>query len=89
MWKSVKNHKEIKQAREFYFVWGQDRTWEGLRYGDWKIVRRKKGEGYSDWELYNLGNDPYESQNHALTQPEISTDLVSRFNQQKLKDKLK
>lgn len=89
MWKSIKNHKEILKDREFYFVWGKNRTWEGLRYGHWKIVRRLNDENYSDWELYNLENDPYESQNHASYQPEILHDLISRFNKQKQKDKLK
>ncbi len=89
MWKSIKNHKEKTNSREFYFVWGQDRNWEGLRYGDWKIVRGKKNNIYSDWELFNLKNDPYESQNLADVKIEILADLLSRFNKQKQYDKLK
>ena len=70
-------------------MWGTNRVWEGLRYGDWKIVRRKNGNAYSDWELYNLENDPYESQNYVAYRKDILNDLIARFNQQKQKDKLK
>lgn len=88
MWKSISKQKELKSKREFYFVWGKDRRWEGLRYGNWKIVRKKK-KVYNKWELYNLVNDPYESHNLASLKPEILDDLILRFEAQKAKDNLK
>jgi len=89
MWKPISKHKELKTKREFYFVWGRNRIWEGLRYGTWKIIRKKSKKKYSKWELYNLENDPYESQNIATTYPAIVNDLVTRYKNHKSKDNLK
>lgn len=89
MWKIIENQKESKNPREFYFVFGENRKYEGLRYGKWKIVRKKENSGYYNlWELYNLENDPYETQDIPSSNLKILNDLVSRFDRQKSKDKL-
>ncbi|OWW23564.1 hypothetical protein B4Q04_19735 [Zobellia sp. OII3] len=88
MWKSIESQYEVDDKREFYFVWGENRTWEGLRYGDWKIVRKKNNGVYSKWELFNLENDPYEAQNLASSESLKLNDLVLRFDKQKQNDKL-
>lgn len=88
MWNSIKTGTENSDKREFYFVWGRNRIWEGLRYGNWKINRKKKGETYSSWELYNLDNDPYESQDLALINSTVLKDLIKRFEKQKQSDKI-
>jgi|GEM_PF-4690030 len=53
------------------------------------MVRKKSKKKYSKWELYNLENDPYESQNIATTYPAIVNDLVTRYKNHKSKDNLK
>ena len=60
--------------------WGVERKWVGLRYREWKIIRKKNKAQYSNWELYNLENDPYESQNISSTHAKVLNNLISRFN---------
>lgn len=62
----------------------------GLRLGDWKVVylpRSPDGAAYSrldpiatDWELYNLQDDPGETRNLARERPEKLKELVSAWN---------
>ncbi|RBP44426.1 arylsulfatase A-like enzyme [Roseimicrobium gellanilyticum] len=89
--------------REFYWVWGAGRFWEGQRHGDWKIIRenrKPKGKAAqeaaaagappaSTWMLFNVAEDPLEKTDLAAAKTEIVADLVSRFEAQKQKDNLK
>lgn len=49
---------------------------DGLRLGDWKLVRGAKGK----FELYDLGEDIGEKKDLAGMYPEIVTELVSILN---------
>ena len=49
---------------------------DGLRLGDWKLVRGDKGK----FELYDLGEDIGEQNNIAGKHPEILAELVKLLN---------
>ncbi|QIF03653.1 arylsulfatase [Roseimicrobium sp. ORNL1] len=88
--------------REFYWVWGAGRYWEGLRQGDWKVIRdhrQPKGKAARDaaatnappagtWMLFNVAKDPLEKTDLAAVKPELVADLAKRFEAQKAKDNL-
>ena len=78
-----------KDSGKDIVFWGVERKWVGLRYREWKIIRKKNKAQYSNWELYNLENNPYELQNILSTHTKVLNSLISRFNKDKLKDKLK
>ena len=61
-----------------YWVWDQGRReqWRSIRQGDWKLIRRS---GNEPWQLYNLANDLSESSDLATKRPEITMELVSKF----------
>jgi arylsulfatase len=44
--------------------------------GDWKIVQPPR----SDWMLFNLAQDPSESNDMAASEPDQLTALVAEFN---------
>lgn len=46
-----------------------------LYRGDWKLLK----ELTTDWELYNLANDPYERHNLAASEPQVLADLLAEF----------
>ena len=54
-----------------------------MRHGDWKIVRMGKRlqAGRAKWELYDLSKDISEQTNLADAQPEILSELISRWNE--------
>jgi arylsulfatase A-like enzyme len=88
--------------REFYWVWGAGRFWEGLRHGDWKIIRDNrppKGKAAREaaasgapaagtWMLFNVADDPLEKTDHAAAKPEMVAELAKRFEAHKAKDNL-
>ena len=47
----------------------------GLRVGDWKIIVHKKVQ-----ELYNLHEDPNETNNLAATQPEKLKEMRDHYD---------
>jgi arylsulfatase A-like enzyme len=49
-----------------------------LRQGDWKIHR---GRGDSSWQLFNVAQDPAESQNLAASQADRLAKLVTAWEQ--------
>jgi arylsulfatase A-like enzyme len=59
----------------------RETRWEmiyALRRGDWKLVQDVPGGAF---ELYNLGTDPFETQNRAASQPTVFADLMSALDQ--------
>jgi arylsulfatase A-like enzyme len=66
-------------------VWGPRRNRLALRHGSWKIVRLAPT---APWELYHLGDDPYEKTNLAAKLPEKLAELQALFNAEKSKDAL-
>lgn len=47
--------------------------------GDWKILARQGAHGDGRWELYNLANDPTESNDLAAQMPEHLASMVQEF----------
>ncbi|MCA9107590.1 MAG: sulfatase-like hydrolase/transferase [Planctomycetales bacterium] len=76
------------EPRELYWIWSPRTNRWALRYGDWKIVKYGTGTpvGPSDWQLFNLVDDPAEAKNIAEQHPEIVADLHARFQRQHAKD---
>lgn len=77
------------EKRDLYWIWNKTINRWALRYGDWKIVRYTKKEPQlpSDWELYNLKNDPKEKTNVADQHPEVRQQLHTLFLIQRAKDR--
>jgi arylsulfatase len=51
--------------------------------GDWKILWMPKPFGKSEWELFDLKDDPAELNDLSAAQPERLEDLVARWEQYK------
>ena len=79
------------QKRDLYWIWAQRTNRWALRFGDWKIVKygREEPQDVSDWQLYNLAQDPAEKVDMADENVETVTLLHQRFLQQRSKDKTK
>lgn len=75
------------EPRRIYTVWHENRRWEALRSGGWKIVRHRGKSGkYAPWELYDVGNDPNETTDLAGKKPDVLERLIEEFEQEKKKD---
>jgi arylsulfatase/uncharacterized sulfatase len=48
--------------------------------GDYKLVRNGRPYGDGVWRLYNLGQDPGETENLALVQPDIFAYMISSYD---------
>ena len=77
--------------RDLYFTWSRKINRWALRRGDWKIV--KYGEAQptqpSDWELFNLADDPKEKANVADANVAIVEEMHERFLNHRSKDRIK
>lgn len=75
--------------RDLYWVWNQNSSRWALRHGDWKIVRysRKEPTVATDWQLFNLKDDPKEESNLAESHPDRLAQLHNRFLVQRAKDR--
>ncbi len=52
---------------------------QALRKGDWKISNINRPFGTSEWQLFNLADDPGETNNLALQQPERLLGLIEAW----------
>jgi arylsulfatase len=50
-----------------------------VRTGDWKLVWEEVPWGKSDWELFNLKDDPGETRDLALKEPKILKELIHKW----------
>ncbi|MEX0641326.1 MAG: arylsulfatase [Pirellulales bacterium] len=82
LWPILTGEKAAPVERSIYIVWGFKREWEALRYGDWKIVRRKG----RPWELYDLSADPNETKNLADAHSDKRKELIERYEQVRSRD---
>ncbi|TWT80719.1 Arylsulfatase [Planctomycetes bacterium CA13] len=75
--------------RDLYWTWNTKTNRWALRYGEWKIVKYGVGspEQPSQWQLFNLAEDPKEQTNVAVEHPEIVSTLHQRFLIHRAKDK--
>lgn len=74
--------------RNMYWIWGSQTTRWALRWSDWKIVRYSPQEPSepSDWQLFNLKEDPKETTDVAATHPEVVEKLHGMFLNQRALD---
>jgi arylsulfatase len=49
--------------------------------GDWKILNLPKPFGTGDWELFNLREDPAESNDLSTQNPEIREELIKAYKE--------
>ena len=49
--------------------------WRGVRVGDWKATWIDKPFGVSDWELFNLAEDPGETRDLSDQKPDKVVEL--------------
>lgn len=68
------------EHRALHWIWnqGRDQQWQGMRAGDYKLLR---SSNTAPWELYNLANDVSESQNLADTQSGQLKRMIQQFEQ--------
>lgn len=52
---------------------------QAVRMGDWKLVQHAQPYGEGEWELYNLNNDPTETENISTQHPEKVTELLQEW----------
>ncbi|MDH7571072.1 MAG: sulfatase-like hydrolase/transferase [Armatimonadota bacterium] len=65
--------------REGGGIFGSGGTIEGMRRGDWKLLRSRPG---GPWELYHLADDPLEEIDRAVDQPEKVRELEAALEAQ-------
>ncbi|RIW12544.1 arylsulfatase [Algoriphagus lacus] len=75
---AIRGQKSVRE-KPLFWEWSVGRA---VRKGDWKLVTHGKD---ADWELYNLNEDPFETQNLASTQPEMIKELAGLFEAWKVK----
>ena len=95
VWPLLEDPAASPGTREFYWVWGAGRFWEGLRHGDWKIIRSNRrpkaaatAPGKGPWMLFNIAKDPEEKVDLAGEKPDVVAELAARFDAQMAKDSL-
>ncbi len=73
--------------RSFYWLWGSGNTRWAVRHGDWKVVHYG-GEPASatDWQLFNLADDPREATNLATTATNKLNEMHALFAAERDKD---
>lgn len=64
--------------RTDFYTWLQSTTKEACRKGDWKLVRNVPGRPF---ELYNMSDDPLETQDVAAAHPDIYQELLNEMKQ--------
>jgi arylsulfatase A-like enzyme len=73
--------------RDLYWTWSNNYNRWALRYGDWKVVKYGQGEPkLTEWELYNLKEDPMEVKNLIEIYPDKLAEMHQRFLAQRAKD---
>jgi arylsulfatase len=55
-----------------------------LRRGDWKITYVPKPKGPQRWELFNIKNDPGETNDLAESRPELMTEMLKLWEEYKV-----
>jgi arylsulfatase A-like enzyme len=75
--------------RDLYWTWNHRTNRWAIRMGEWKIVKYGEGapQSETDWQLFNLTNDPAESDNVATQHAEIGAHLHQRFLLQRKRDR--
>jgi len=58
-------------------LWGN----RAIRQGDWKLLWMHKPMGIADWELFNLRDDPGETQDLASQHPEKMKELLALWDE--------
>ncbi|MGC6423457.1 MAG: sulfatase [Lentimonas sp.] len=82
---------ESLDQRPIHWTWGGKPNRWALRHGEWKLVRYSKegaAEQASDWELYNLKEDPKEQTDVSGEFPEVLSELHQLYLKQSGKDQL-
>lgn len=74
--------------RDLYWTWNSKTNRWALRRGDWKIVKygKQAPESASDWQLFQLSEDPKEEHDLANQHPQKREELHQHYLQQRLKD---
>ncbi len=65
--------KKPQRGKALFWEWSQG---QAIREGDWKLVRWGKG---ADWDLFNIIEDPTETNNLASDNPEQVQAMEQRF----------
>ena len=66
-----------KNNNEREYLFGGFEGFYSYQEKDWKIVQLNGG---SDWELYNLKNDPFELNDLSQQRPELRAQLLEKLN---------
>ena len=75
-------------TRVIYQLWGRPGNRWALSLGDWKVVHYgKKEPRQTDWQLYDLNQDPKESKNLAKKHPDKVKQLHELFLTERTKDR--
>lgn len=75
-------------TRSLYWIWNSKTNRWALRHGEWKIVKYGTDEPTrpEDWQLFNLENDPKETQDIAASNPTKLEEMHQHFLTQRAKD---
>jgi arylsulfatase A-like enzyme len=85
VWPAVEGDREAcgeLAARQLYWVWG-DRRRVALRSGDWKLLRN---DNNGAWQLFNLAEDPYETNDLAERRPDRVEAMLAQLSDQGRQD---
>ncbi|MFC5051747.1 arylsulfatase [Rubritalea spongiae] len=77
---------EQKQHKSLYWEFHERGGRIALRQGDWKIVKYDAKSNKGRWELYNLKDDPSETNNLAKQHPEMLDKMAKLAKQSRTKN---
>lgn len=76
---------EAEGAGDRIFYWNLRHERFAVRRGDWKLIRTKRPD-YTQYELFNIAEDPYEAYEISLKHPDLVKELDALIEAEHAKD---
>ena len=84
IWPLINGETEQPEDRTFYWNF-KGAAQLGVRRGDWKLIRCE-AEGETESELYNIAEDPYETNEQAFDNSQIVKELSDLIDEERQRD---
>lgn len=75
IWPALLGQKMSPRTNPMVWIFPEYSGQAAVRWGDYKAVRMNLDKGPSSWEIFNIVQDPKETQNIAEAKPELKTQL--------------
>ncbi len=75
IWPALLGQKMNPRTKPMVWIFPEYNGQAAVRWGDYKAVRMNLDKGPSSWEIFNIVQDPKETQNIARAKPELKAKL--------------